>query len=199
MARTKLTDVLSPTKSIGKIRWQTTVPIVTNPFIMLELIQFALVGASIVLIVLAVGFIQADGMLEPASLRSIFGISGLVFVGIIVAFSICGLLGLGNRYYALYECDSNGIYYEYNRGKDERKGFSLLWMKPYPVIGNVRVSKTKARTLPWEKADRFYNIPSMRTVIIRRRFWTMLRLHMPDEKTHETVVNYLVQRLVEKQ
>ena len=35
----------------------------------------------------------------------------------------------------------------------------------------------------------------MRVIILRRSFWHMLRLHMPDAETYAAVADFLAQRL----
>ena len=124
-----------------------------------------------------------------------FNIGGMLLVGIMLGFVLLSFVFFGNRYYAVYRMDASGIYHEGSRGHDEGKRGITLRCKPFPVTGAVVRVRTKSKLLPWHKVDRFQEIPSMRVIILRRSFWHMLRLHMPDAETYAAVADFLAQRL----
>jgi hypothetical protein len=195
MTRKTLQHVLAPLpENTEGLRWQATVPLVTNPLLLLELFQFAFVGAAVVLVTLCVGVWITEGGLTLDDIVTSVKTASVVLLAIMAGFAGISALFFGNRYFAVYHMDSGGIYHEGSRGRDERRGI-FLGLRPAPVIGAVDVVRTRSQHLPWDKVDRFQDISSMRVVILRRGFWHLLRLYMPDEVTHQRVVQLLEQRL----
>lgn len=193
MSNARLRDVLR-TDTKGYLAWEVTVPISSNPFIMLEVAQLAFVGAAIVLVTMASGlWVIADG-LQPGDLAAMLGIAGTCFAAFIVCFIVVSLLFFGNRYFAAFHCTPNGIHHSGMRGNDERGETVSLRMRPYPVTGGIIKGRGREKDLPWEKVDRFVDFPSMRSIQLKRGPWHMLRLYTPDEETHVRVVAYLSAR-----
>ena len=194
VSATKLTDILSPAEDTGTLRWRVTVPMGTNPFILLELAQFALAGAAVVLVTLCIGVWFTEGSLAVRDIFDSLGVALMVFIATVTGFLVLVFVFFSNRYFTTYHLDSSGIYHEGSRGDDERKEFFSLHAKPYPVVGTMTASRTRSRHLIWEKVDRFQNIPGMRVILLRRGMWHMARLYTPDAETHGKVVQYLRER-----
>lgn len=195
MAHTKLHEILEPIDTGGAaLRWRATVPLATNPFLLLELMQFAFVAASVVLTVICIGVWLTDSALTPGDAISSLWMSCLVFLGVLAAFAVISIFFFGNRYYAVYQTDASGLYYEGSKGRDERSGL-FVYPRAMPVLGDVRAKRTSGRHLPWEKIDRFQDFPSMRVIVLKRKFWHLMRLYTPDTETHAQVTFYLRQRL----
>lgn len=194
MPAPKLTDVLSPAEDSGTLRWRVTIPMGTNPFILLELFQFALAGAAVVLVTLCVGVWFTEGSLAAQDIFDSLGVALMVLIAIVTGFLVLVFVFFNNRYFTTYHLDSSGVYHEGSRGGDEREEFFSLHVKPYPVVGTMTASRTRGRHLIWEKVDRFQNIPGMRVLLLRRGMWHMARLYTPDEDTHEKVAQYLRRR-----
>ncbi len=169
----------------------------TNLVLLIEAVQFAFIGALIVLAVLWTGIWLTDGILAPADVLSAFWMSCLVFAALLAGIAAVSILFFGNRYFAVYQADASCLYYEGSRGRDERPGF-FYYIRAMPVVGSVRAVRTSGKRLAWEKADHIQDIPSMRVIIIKRGFWHILRLYTPDSATHEQVARYLKQRLEKK-
>lgn len=198
MARKQLREVLAPApEGERSLRWRAAVPLVTNPLLMVEAAQFAFVGAAVVLVTLCVGVRVTDGVLTPDDVATSLKVSGLVFFAILAALAFVSVVFFGNRYFAVYSTDLSGIYHEGSRGRDERPGLFTHW-RAMPVVGEVRVARTHGRFMPWEKADRFQDMASMRVIILKRGFWHILRLYTPDAETHERVARHLLERGLRK-
>lgn len=196
MARKTLSDILGQRQNdSGTFRWQAVVPIGTNIFMLVELFQFAFVGAAIILLSLCSGVWFTEGSVTMAEIRAAFSVSGMALAAVMVGFIAMALLFFGNRYYAVYRIDASGVYYEGSRGRDERKGWLCLRAKAFPVVGAVRARRTRSRHLLWEKMDSFQDIASMRVIILRRGRWQLLRLYTPDAATHVRVVEVLSKKL----
>lgn len=195
MSRNGLSSILTPKEATATLRWQTVVPIATNPFLLTELFQFACFGAFIAILSLCSGAWLADGFITLREVAAAFNIGALLLGGIVLGFVLLAFLFFGNRYYAVYRLDAAGIYHEGSRGHDQARRGICLCCKPYPVTGEVARARTKSKLLPWDKVDRFQEIPSMRVIILRRKFWHMLRLHMPDVETYAAVASFLAERL----
>lgn len=196
MAQKTLRDVLAtqPADS-GELRWRTAVSLGTNPFLLLELFQFAISGASIVLLTLCTGVWFTERGIATEDILTSLSISGQILLAIMAGFIGISILFFGNRYYAIYHMDPGGIYHEGTRGSDERKEWLCLRLRPFPVVGAVNAGRTRNRYLSWDKVDRFQDIASMRVILLRRSYWHMLRLYTPDAETHDNVVRFLTERL----
>jgi len=190
-----LSSVLTQRDATGTLRWESVVPMATNPFLLTELFQFACFGAFIAIFSLCSGAWLSDGFITMHEVAAAFNIGGMLLVGIMLGFVLLSFVFFGNRYYAVYRMDAAGIYHEGSRGHDEGKRGVSLRCKPFPVTGAVTRVRTKSKLLPWHNVDRFQEIPSMRVIILRRSFWHMLRLHMPDAETYDAVAAFLAQRL----
>lgn len=196
MQATRLADILdSPDERMAPLRWRATVPLVSNPFLLVELAQFALAGACIVLVTLCSGIWVSKGGFYIDDLASSLHISGMVFLAVMAGFAGVAFVFFGNRYFATFQIDSDGIYTEGSRGRNERAEWLCLRVKPYPVIGAVAASRVRGRRLGWEKVDRFLDIPAMRVILLQRSRWNMMRLYLPDRVTHDAVVCFLKRQL----
>jgi hypothetical protein len=180
----------------GTLRWRATVPILTNPFLLLEAFQAAFMGAVLALVFICAGLRVMEGALSVADITSAFFVSCLILPGIMAAFAAVSLLCFRNRYFASYRMDAVGVYYEGRRGHDESRSLIILRMRPFPVAGRVTSGRVSGRTLPWEVVDAYRDIPGMRVIILKRGFWSMTRLYTPDAATHTRLVEFMSKRLV---
>lgn len=187
-----LLDILEARPEDAKsLRWRTAVPLCTNFFLMLELLQFALVGAAVVLLTLCAGVWFTEGGIGVEDVKNSFGAAAVVLLGIVGGFVGVSVLFFGNRYFVTYQMDSDGIYHEGTRGRDERTSSLCLRMRPFPVLGSLTASLTRSRYLTWDKVDRFQKFDPMRVVTLSRGRWHMLRMYMPDAATYELVTDFL--------
>lgn len=197
MSRGRLTEILSQKQGTTH-EWEAVVPIATNPFILVELIQMAIVGAGVGLVVMASGLWLVGGGIMPGDLALLLGAASLFFLCIAVLFIAIALLPFGNRYYVLYNMTQAGVYHRLTRGHDESGTRFAFVMRPFPVIGFVSGKKTKEKELPWEKVDHFVNFSAMRSILLKRGRWHMMRLYTPDTETHNNVVAFLSEKLREE-
>jgi hypothetical protein len=191
VTRKRLRDILEPMENTGILRWSVTVPLGTNPFILLELFQFAFIGAAIVLITLVTGVWFTEGGITIADITAALEASVLVLAAVMAGFLFLAFLFFSNKYFATFHMDPHGIYHEGSRGADERGEWFSLRIRPYPVAGAIKAARTRSRHLLWDKVDRFQDIPGMRVIILRRGIWYMLRLYTPDAITHVEAVQFL--------
>ena len=194
MAWSKLADILTVDPK-GSLKWQSLVPICTNPFTLVELTQMGLVSACVGLVIMASGMWIVGGGLHPGDLTLILAAAGVFLAAVVGVFWLVGLLFFGNRYFALYHLTPSGIYHQGTRGHDRSGRDWYFGIRPQPVDGFVTGKKSQEKELPWEKVDHFIDFASMRSVQLKRGRWHMLRLYTPDEKTHSLVVAYLSERL----
>jgi hypothetical protein len=199
MKPSKLTVVLGPPEEdTESLRWRATVPLGTNPFLLAELAQFALMGACVVLLSLCVGVRLTEGAVYLDEILTFLHFSSMMFLAIIVGFVGMSVLFFGNRYFATFRLDETGIYHEGSRGRDESRETLSLSLKPYPVTGALDAHRTRSRRIVWEKVDRFRDFPEGRVIHIRRGRWNMVRVYTPDMETHTRVVAFLRKRLTQE-
>lgn len=184
-----------PAEEADVLRWRAAVPLVSNPFLLLDFILFALCGAGLVLFILLTGVGFTEGSLTLEDIRASVLFTAWIGAAIILAFVVLGLLCFRNRYFALFRFDAEGIYSEGCRGTDQRNDFFCPLVRPCPVLEPLHGANVTSRHLPWRKVRSFVDIPSMRVIHLKRGYWHMLRLYTPDTATHARVVASLVQRL----
>jgi hypothetical protein len=196
MTRKTLRHILEPAPDDGcGLRWRAAVPIATNPFLLLELFQFAFAGAAVVLVILCVGVRLTDGGLTPADIRISLQAAGLILLTSMAVVIGLGFLVFGNRYFAVFQLGPASIYYEASRGHDDDRRPFLLSVRPVPVRGQVVAGRTRSRQLAWDRISHFEDYPSLGVIVLRRRRWHMLKLYTPDPETHRQVVRCLEERL----
>ncbi len=137
-----------------------TVPIGTNPFLLLELFQFAFVGAAIVLLTLCAGVWITERGIAFEDIADSLRIACMVLLSIMAGFIGISVLFFGNRYYAIFHMDAGGLYHENTRGSDESNRCFFLRSRPVLVVGVISASRTRSRHLTWDKVDRFRDIAS---------------------------------------
>ncbi len=196
MTRGKLTEILTPDER-QTLQWQAVVPVATNPFILLELVQMSFAASCAGLVIMGSGLWLVGGGLQPGDIVMLLQASVAFFVIIVAAFLCVTLVFFRNRYYASYSCSRDGIRYEGVRGRDESGSLFTWAVRPFAVRGVPKGSAPRARELPWDKIDRFVSFASMRSVQLKRGRWHLLRLYTPDAETHERLVAFLAARLQE--
>ncbi len=178
------------------LRWSADVPVVTNPFILVDFLRFVIVTAMIIFAVAAIPQWAYARDLSPPRLAAILrlcALGGAVFSACLFA---VGFLFLRNRFRALFVLNPRHIYYETARGGKGLRPF-LRW-KPAPPGERAPGERAFVREIPWSKTDSFVSFPSVRTILLKRGMWEILKLYMPDDETHARVEAYLRKRLRER-
>jgi len=149
-----------------------------------------------VLTTLCVGIWLTEGALTPADIRISLYASGMTLLAAMAGFIGLAFFFFGNRYFAVFQVDSAGIYYECSWAQDDDRRLFLFSVRPVPVRGQVQTRRTRSRQLPLDKVTHFEDFPALRVIILRRRFWHMLKLYTPDADTHLQVAQYFGERLI---
>ena len=191
----QLKDVLGTPGDGSSLRWEVRVPICTNPFMMVELVQLSFVGAALVLVTLASGLWFFGGGIAPGDIRAMVDTALVSLAALVAGFAAVSFLFYGNSYLAVFHLTPKGVYHQGIRGHDGSKGLFYWSCKPGPVKGALHIRSSREKDLPWEKVDGFTDFPGMRSVQLKRGRWHMLRLYTPDDATHAKVVAYLHKRL----
>jgi membrane-associated phospholipid phosphatase len=176
------------------VRWDADVPIISNLFILMDFLRCEVITA---LAVAAMAGIPQwfYGGIDRAQASAILH---LCVAGMLLfAFCFLGVVfvALRNRFYALFVLNEHHIYCEVRRW---RGGGMRLGCRPSPVGMSNASPRAFSREIPWDKADSFTNFPSMRTILVKRGVWEIVRLYMPDGETHEKARSFLALRLKER-
>jgi hypothetical protein len=83
MAPNTLREILAPAEESDTLRWQSAVPLVTNPFLLFEMILFSFVGAIPVPLALCIGIRLAEGQLTGTDAGMALYAACLVFAGLL--------------------------------------------------------------------------------------------------------------------
>ena len=178
----------------GTVRWYVGVPIISNPFFLIDVASAAVIVWVLGSLCLMLGaWLLGDGFERATAVGSVV-IAGYLGFGVLIAFSGIAFL-LGNRYAALIKLESNGVYCENMRGaiKSLAKGFH--W-KPYPIEPIPHPFRSAVRTVDWRDVHAFQVISSMRTILLKgRRGGTIIKLFCPDLPTMHAAVEFIRARL----
>lgn len=175
------------------LRWSADVPVVTNPFILVDFLRFVIVTAMIVFVVAAIPQWAYTHDLSAPKLAAILRLCALGGIVFSVCLFAVGFIFLRNRFRALFVLNPWHIYYETARGGKGLRLF-LKW-KPAPPGERTPGERAFTREIPWSKTDSFVSFPSVRTILLKRGMWEILKLYMPDDETHAQVEAYLTKRL----
>jgi hypothetical protein len=195
MHRLPLTEILVPAPEYGAVlRWRSTVPLITNPFLLSEVLQAAFSGAALALLSICAGVYVMEGGISRADAKDALTASGSIFAALVSGFALISLFAFRNRYFALYQMDASGIYYEGARGCDAGRPAQCLRMRASPARGEVKARRVVGRKLLWENMDSFRQIPDMHVIILKRGFWHVARLYFPDTASCGQAADYLANR-----
>jgi hypothetical protein len=195
MSRTPLTEsAVSLPQSDAILRWRSTVPLITNPFLLAEVFQAAFCGAAFTLVSICAGLFVMEGGLSPADVKDALVASGVTLTALVSGFAFVSLFAFRNRYFVLYQMDSSGIYHEGARGSDAGRMAACLRLRAFPVAGELTTRRVVGRKLLWEQIDSFRYIPDMHVILLKRGFWNVTRLYFPDSAYCEQAADYLANR-----
>ena len=178
----------------GSVRWNVGVPIMTNPFILVDFARFILITMLVILVMVLIPqwfYTRNIGAREIAALFKLCLLGAALFTA---CFAVIGIFFLRNRYYALYVLNDQHIYYENIKGNDD-SGFLSLALRPFPVKGRLNAVRGQRREISWQKVDSFVDFPVMRTILLKRGMWEILKLYLPDKAVHGKVRAFLEARL----
>ena len=189
-------DGASRSKAAGEesLRWCATVPICTNPFILLELVRFLCLGGGLLALAILLAELYFAHTFACAQGVSAVQLS-LLFCGLaLVAFVVLSVLFCGNRYHVRYRLGQSGLRIENVRGKDGRRGF-FIHVVPRPLVDDLRVDRIVHRELAWNEADNVEDCARWGAIILRSGRRQVARLYTPDSGTQKDVLAFLRGRL----
>ena len=188
----RLEKVLNDAADDSSVRWEADVPIITNPFVLVDIARFEVATFAIVFVAASLPQAVFEGF---TSADQIVAILRLCLLGVLVfaaCFFLIGLLFLKNRYRATFVLNDSHIYYEAARAG---RGSGLLLAACPRVASGPRPPRSVGREVPWSKVDRFQAFPSMRTVLLKRGIWEITKLYAPDEETYDKALAFVSARV----
>ena len=189
----RLENVLNEESGPRSVRWAAEVPIVTNLFMLVDFLRFALVTMAIIFAIVSVPEWFYTRRITEAQLLAILRLCGLGFVVFTACLLAVGFLLLRNRFRATFVLSPANVYYE----TAKCNGLPSLKFRPSPADGKPNSGRAFSREIPWEKMDSFVGFPSMRTILLKRGLWEILKLYTPDDETYAKVLAFLQLRLKE--
>lgn len=187
----RLNDVLTEEGDFHSVRWRVEVPVVTNPFILSDFLRFSLIMAAVIFAMTIVPEWLYTGRITETQLLAILRLCGLGFSVYCGCLFAVGFLLLRNRFQATFVLSPSGIYYETARCK----GAPSLKLRPAPADEKSRPRRAFSRDIPWRKADSFVGFPSMRTILLKRGLWEILKIYAPDDEAYAKAQTFLCSRL----
>jgi len=177
-------------KNGAPMRWFVGVPIASNPLLLrdLGLALFFLGLGSAVFVTLAQLFMGVSP--GKAMFQVTATLAGYVMAFIIAAFAIGSLLLFGNRFVALYRLQYDGIYCESMRGAMFPLADFLQW-RPFPVSPTLNSGRSVIKFVLWEDVRSIKPYDSLRTILLRGRRGTIMRIYCPDETLYNETLDYI--------
>lgn len=193
-----MTDTTIPPQSSedASLRWFVGVPVVTNPFMILDILTLAVLAFGGAMIFITAGQELIGGGLSRSALMAAAAYAGYVGAAVIACFLGFGIALLGNRYAALFRLDDRGVYQEVMRGgRRAAPGSGPFACRPFalePLVGSSR----RPRLLPWADIRGAQGVPALRTILLRgKRGGTAMKVYCPDEHTYTTALAAITARL----
>ncbi|WP_350449906.1 hypothetical protein [Aminobacterium mobile] len=186
----KLKDILerepgtmSRRNEIKEFGWEVGIPMLSNPFVLVEFIVFFLfiwiVVTGIALIVIVSTSHSFNFWVLGYALQA-GGIAAALFAGV---FLCIALLFFGNRFYGKYYLDNDGILYTTVRGQAFSKA-PLFTVRPFPV-GRIDMNKKAEKRVYWQNVDTIEPFEKWRVIGLKKKSKTILRLYCPDEEIYD--------------
>ena len=177
----RLEKVLGASEDSASVRWEADVPIITNPFVLVDIARFEVATFAIVFVAVSLPQAIFEGFTSAAQIVAILRLCLLGMLVFAACFLLIGLLFLKNRYRATFVLNDAHIYYEAARAG---RGSGLLLSARPRTASGPRPPRTVGREIPWSKVDRFQSFPSMRTILLGRGIWEITKLYAPDDETY---------------
>jgi hypothetical protein len=179
----------------GSLRWDADVPIASNPFLLVDFLRCEVITALAVAAMAGIPqwFYGGIGVVQVAAILRLCVMGTLLFA---LGLFVVGFLMLRNRFYALFVLNEHHIYWEARRRT--RGAGVFLGCRPRPAGANGSSPRAFSREIPWNRVDGFASFPSMRTILVKRGVWEIIRLYMPDDETYEKVRAFLASRMRER-
>ncbi len=177
-------------KNGAPMRWFAGVPITSNPLLLkdLGLTLFFLGLGSAVFVTLAQFFMGVSpGM---AMFQVTATLAGYVMAFIIAAFALGALLLFGNRFVSLYRLQHDGIYCESMRGSMFPLADFLHW-RPFPVSPTLNSGRSVIKFVLWNEVRSIKPHDILRTIQLRGRRGTIMRIYCPDETLYDETLDYI--------
>ncbi len=167
--------------------WEAGVPMMTNRFILYDLVIFA--GAAwffpSALISLAVALFVTPS--DPVLIFAVFRLIALIVLVFLAFFALVGLVMMRNRFFVRYVINGSGVSYESARGASaglEAGQGGYFCLRPFRgEPGQVRYQTSK--WIVWEKLLEIKEHRSSRVISLCNSVLPVVRLYCPDDETYQ--------------
>lgn len=194
-----MADTVGPrTDELGKeasheIAWDFNIPLLTNPFILLDMVKVLTIGfVSISVLFMLIGISQGvDEFLDMLRLIPMFGVCVLV-IGVIFVFVM--LVFYANRFPCRFTVSGKGVKYEVT--STQRKLNTVVIVlgalagKPGVAGSGFLARSQESMLFSWKDIHRADLFPRRRVVCIRNSWRTLLRVYCTPEN-YEAVADMI--------
>ncbi|MDD2206342.1 MAG: hypothetical protein WCQ97_07535 [Aminobacterium sp.] len=173
------------------LSWETGIPMLSNPFVLIEFIIFAL---FIWIVVTGIGVIAIFGLSGVFTIYALWlaikvgGFAALMFSGVFVLVS---LLFFSNRFYGRFYLDREGVLYVTVRGRAVSHA-PLFATRPFPV-SDLDVTKRAEKRVYWNRVDTIEPFEKWRVIGLKKKNKTVLRLYCPDKEIYDRALTRCIE------
>lgn len=172
------------------LRWFCGVPLLANPLIWMDLLSvLAVIWFLALLLMCAAQLLFGSGGLLPSHVvASGIYASYLAFI-LLAVFILTALVFYPKGYVMLYRLEDAACYMESMRGHVPNG--SPLRLRPFALGECFTPKRSVTKEVLWSNVSSFYELPSMKTVILKGRVWSIARIYCPDETVYEAVLDFV--------
>lgn len=174
-----------PNKPENYVSWEVTVPLMTNRFILYDLLIFSGVGWSVPSMIASLAAVWLASRVDWVMIFSIFRLVAICILFFLAFFAAVGLLLMKNRFFARYVINGSGISFETARGASA--GLDVAGHYFSLMASPCSAGQVEYKTSKWVTWDKFAEIrihPGDRVISLCGQFLPMIRLYCPDEQVY---------------
>ena len=176
------------------LRWFCGVPLLANPLIWTDLLSIlAVVWFIALLLMCAAQLLFGSGALLPSHVTaSAIYASYLAFI-LLAVFLLTAIAFYPKGYVMLYRLEDIACYMESMRGHVPNG--SPFRFRPFAVGEFFSPKRSVTKEVLWSRVSSFYELQSMKTIILKGRMLSIARIYCPDETTYEAVLDFVRERV----
>jgi hypothetical protein len=158
------------------LRWEESVPLLTNRFVVYDIVK-GTVLAGVILFITMTGIFALQG--EPGLALEMLPIAGVALLVILTLLAVSALVVMGNRWHVRFSIDSVGVQWEQLRPPRTGLLAALATTAGHPTARGAAALRPAAAggLLRWSAIHGVREHPGLRVISLMNRWRVLLRLY----------------------
>jgi hypothetical protein len=201
------TDVDDATPEDGESRgsslyaWDAAIPLVTNPFMLWDLLKLWSISGMALLLVIAVLQLADPG---PRPFSVVLVIPVAVSLGLFALSLVVCLVFLLNRFFARFDLRTDGVQFQTVRWTRKLSravsignlALGVLALRPQAIGAGLLADVQRDLFLPWGEIRKVTVFPRLHTLTLSNSWRPVLRLHCSTGQVFETALAVVREQVV---